>query len=182
MIHITAIFLIFTYNNINFNAIFTCFRSKNLEKGMQYRENVISTAISILFFIFISLFFAQVVSCNGVTIREGVMNDGNVVIIKKQDNGQEIEVKRGDVIQIELQSMGSTGYTWYLDTIDIERVEFMTEETKVLKEGVMGAPVLDVWRLRALKKGHADIKMDYYREWEGIERAIDHFLIRLNIQ
>jgi len=149
---------------------------------MQYRENVISTAISIIIFIFISLFFVQVVSCNGITIREGVMNDKNVVTIKKQDDGKEIKVKRGDVIQIELEGMGSTGYKWYLDTIDIERVEFMTEETKALKEGVMGAPVLDIWRLRALKEGDTDIKMDYYREWEGIERAIDHFLIRLNIQ
>lgn len=153
-----------------------------MKKGIQYRGNVISTAISILFFIFISLFFVQVVSCNGVTIREGVMNDENVVIVKKQDDGKEIEIKRGDVIQIELEGMGSTGYKWYVDTIDVERVELITEATVALKERVKGAPVLDVWRLKALKKGHADIKIDYYREWEGIERAIDHFFIRLNIQ
>ena len=153
-----------------------------MKKGMQNRGNVISAAISIMFFIFISLFFVQVVLCKGITNREGVMNDKNVLIIKKQDDGKEIKIKRGDVIRIELEGKGSTGYKWYVDTIDVERVELITEETVALKEGVIGAPILDIWRLKALKKGYADIKMDYYREWEGIERAIDHFFIRLNIQ
>ena len=125
---------------------------------MQYRENVISTAISFLFFIFISLFFVQVVSCSGVTIREGVMNDKNIVIIKKQDDGKEIGIKRGDVIQIELERMGSTGYKWYVDTIDVEHLELITEETESLVEGVTGGPVLDIWRLKALKKGHVLMK------------------------
>lgn len=149
---------------------------------MQYRENVISTAISFLFFIFISLFFVQVVSCKGVTIREGVMNDKNIVIIKKEDDGKEIGIKRGDVIQIELERMGSTGYKWYVDAIDAEHLELITEETVSLEEGVTGGPVLDIWRLKALKKGHVEMKIDCYREWEGIDRAIEHFSIRLNIQ
>jgi predicted secreted protein len=154
-----------------------------MRKEVLKRGNFISGTISALFFIYISLFFAQVVACKGITNREGVMNDENVVIVHKKDNGKEIQVRRGDVIQIELEGMGSTGYKWHVDAIDVERVELLTEETVSLKkEGVVGAPVLEIWRLKALKEGKADIKMDYYREWEGIERAREHFVIRLNIQ
>lgn len=137
--------------------------------------------IAVLSLVFL-IFFPKVIICKGMTNREEVMNDENLVIIKKQDDGKEIAIKRGDIIQIELEGMGSAGYRWYIENIDYELLELIKEETVTLKEGVMGAPILNIWRIKALKKGHTEIKIDHYREWEGREKATDSFSLRVNIQ
>ena len=104
------------------------------------------------------------------------------VIIRKEQSGQAITVKAGDLIQIELPELGSAGYSWYIDNLDSQYLEFISEETrKVSEEGKIGAPVMHVWCFKAKKLGQTEIKMDYYRKWEGVKKSTDHFLIRINI-
>lgn len=39
-----------------------------------------------------------------------------------------------------------------------------------------------VWLFKAKKKGISEIRMDYYRVWEGKEKATGHFSIILAIE
>jgi predicted secreted protein len=108
--------------------------------------------------------------------------DKKIVIVKKEQNGEEIRVRPGDMIQVELLALGSAGYAWYTDNVNSEYIEVISEETeKVSEEGKIGGPVVDIWRFRAKKEGHTEIKLDYYRKWEGKEKSADHFFIRLRI-
>ena len=107
---------------------------------------------------------------------------GDIKIVKKQDSGKTIDVKVGDVIQIELESLGSAGYEWFTDSVDTRYVELMSHSTKATSEkDKIGAPVLSVWRFRALSKGKTEIRMSHYRIWEGKEQASDNFHMQLNI-
>jgi len=114
------------------------------------------------------------------------MHEGNTVIIKKEDNNRELSIQKGDIVQIELEGTGTTGYWWHFvvpdSEPDSEYVQLVSEETKALAEGKTGAPTLGIWRFQALKKGNADIRMAYYRTWEGRERALEQFLIRITIK
>jgi predicted secreted protein len=114
------------------------------------------------------------------------MNEEKIIIIKKEDNNRELTMQKGDIVQIELEGTGSTGYWWHLIVPDSEPdskyIQLVSEETKALTEGKPGAPILGIWRFQALKKGTADIRMAYYRTWEGRERALEHFLIRVTIK
>ncbi|MFH0930015.1 MAG: protease inhibitor I42 family protein [Candidatus Moraniibacteriota bacterium] len=103
--------------------------------------------------------------------------------ITKQDNGKEISLKAGEIIQIELEENGSTGYVWQIDNLDKTYFELVAEETRKTEteNNLVGAPVVGVWKIKALKKGSSSVKMDYFRSWEGRESAVDHFAVDLEI-
>ena len=132
-----------------------------------------------LFFVLcIAIVIPQVGLCNGT-----VVTGHNMVIITKQENGKEIKTKVGNVIQVELEGLGSAGYKWFLDSLNAEYLELISEETKAISDKEkIGAPVLGIWRFKTLKKGSTEIKMDHYRVWEGKDSATDHFVIKLTIQ
>ena len=105
-----------------------------------------------------------------------------MVIVQKEQSGQTITVKVGDIIRIELAEIGSAGYRWYIDNLDARYLELVSEETrKVSEEAKIGAPVMRVWRFKAEKAGQTEIKMDYYRRWEGVDRSTGNFFIKINI-
>lgn len=105
-----------------------------------------------------------------------------MIIISKEQQNKKIEVNTGDVVQIQLPETGSAGYSWHIEELDSKYLKLICEETKdVSGEGKIGAPVRHIWRFRAEKEGLTEIKMDYYRSWEGIEKATDHFVIRIKI-
>ena len=132
---------------------------------------------AVFFILSIAIFIPQVGLCNGT-----VVTGDDMVIITKQDNGKEIRVKAGDTIRIELEAIGTAGYGWYTDKLDSTYLELLSEETRAMsEEGKTGAPVTIIWRFNALKKGNTSISMDYYRKWEGIENAVDHFSIKITI-
>jgi predicted secreted protein len=61
-------------------------------------------------------------------------------------------------------------------------MELISEETRnVSEKGEIGAPVMHVWCFKAKKVGKTEIKMDYYRQWEGIKKSQDHFFIKIKI-
>ena len=110
------------------------------------------------------------------------LDDKTTIIIKKQDNGKEISIKCGDVIQIELAAMGAAGYDWHIDNLDMEHLELISEETRAVSEGKIGAPVIAIRRFKAKEKGPTEIKMDHYRVWEGKEKETENFSIKLTIE
>jgi predicted secreted protein len=119
--------------------------------------------------------------CNAM--NSGKEIDGRTSItIKKQDNGKEITVKTGDIIRVELEEMGTAGYSWFVDNLNSEHLEMLSKGTKPMSEDKVGAPVLGIWMFRAKKNGSVEINLDYYRAWEGEEKATEHFSIKLLIQ
>jgi predicted secreted protein len=123
----------------------------------------------------------QIVFCHGTAFSEEVMKKENLVILTKQDQGKEIEVKVGDVIQIELEAMGTAGYQWFVEGLDQEMLKLISEETKALHPGRLGAPVLMVWKFEVIKEGTTEIRMDHYRTWEGKEQSTDHFEVKIKV-
>ena len=112
------------------------------------------------------------------------MNHGNPKLIDFSFNGKKITAKTGDEIQIELETMGGTGYSWYADELDRNFLQILEEGTKALgreTERIGGNPVVMFWRLKALKTGITTLKMNYYRIWEGKVKAIKHFEIEIHI-
>ncbi|HUJ90151.1 MAG TPA: protease inhibitor I42 family protein [Syntrophorhabdales bacterium] len=107
----------------------------------------------------------------------------SVVILHKQDSGREVQVKSGDVIQVELDGSGGTGYWWYVTGLDAARAELVSEETKPPSDKkLLGGPVTGIWRFKAKEPGRTDLTMKYYRVWEGPGAAVDQFSVMLNIR
>ena len=135
----------------------------------------------VFFFCLLPMLFLSV----GVTSGMGTNKDEvykKVITITQENNGQEIEVKSGDVFRIELVEMGSAGYNWFVDQLNTEVVELVSKETRVISKDRVGGPVMAIWLFRAKKTGRTEIKMDHYRIWEGKEKTSEHFSIKLLIK
>jgi predicted secreted protein len=103
-------------------------------------------------------------------------------ILSEKDSGREIIVQAGDLLEIRLEGTGGTGYSWHLNTLDDQYLILSDAETSEASEGKTGGPVMNIWRLKTLSTGTTEIRIDYYREWEGIQSAIKHFSLTLSIQ
>jgi predicted secreted protein len=110
------------------------------------------------------------------------MGNEPAVILQKQDNGKEVRVKGGQAFQLQLEGMGGTGYWWYVQPLDSLHVELLSEKTKAQFEGRVGGPVLGIWTFQAKEPGTTEIKMDYYRNWEGVERAAERFRVKVTVE
>jgi len=119
--------------------------------------------------------------CGEVAFAEERIGDEKTVVLGKQDSGKQIDVKTGEVVQVELEAMGTAGYQWFVESLDQETLKFVSEETRIMQPGRLGAPVLMVWKFEVIKEGFTEIRMDHYRSWEGKEGSTDHFSVRLNI-
>jgi predicted secreted protein len=106
------------------------------------------------------------------------------ILLDINSNGKKIELKVGDEIQIELKTVGSAGYSWYINKLDQDFFDLTGEERKGVapeKGDVVGTPVVMVWKLRARKPGNSMIRMSYYRLWEGKDKAVNQFEILVDI-
>ena len=119
--------------------------------------------------------------CHGVAVSEERIGDGKTVVLSKQDSGKRIDVKTGEVVQVELEAMGTAGYQWFVGSLDQDILRLVSEETKILHPGRLGAPVLMIWKFEVIKEGTTEIRLDHYRSWEGKEHSTDHFEVSLNV-
>ena len=123
----------------------------------------------------------------GLTEGRGIARGGDMetepdVILQKQDGGKEVSVKAGRLIQVQLEGKGGTGYWWYVQNLDLRHLELLSEKTRAVSDGRVGGPVLGLWTFRAKEPGSVEIKMDYYRKWEGVERAIEKFRVKITVE
>lgn len=116
-------------------------------------------------------------------LSDGISMKGvRMINVTEHENGQEIKAHAGDVIQIELESLGSAGYQWFIENLDVNYLKLMAKETELnANKEKIGAPVMHIWRFKVLKKGSTNVSMSHYRVWEGKEKASEHFHIKLTI-
>lgn len=98
------------------------------------------------------------------------------------DDGREIEVKQGDLLRVELEGAGATGYLWQIRDLDRSRLDLVNQSTRVLlSDGRMGGPILSVFTLKAVSKGSVVLTIDYFRPWEGRAKSEKTFSVKINI-
>ncbi len=106
-----------------------------------------------------------------------------MVTLKRPDSGKHFTVDVGTLIRIELEEQGGTGYLWLLDALDQRFFEFVRVESRAGEMvGLVGAPVIKIWELKAKQKGKTGLDFSYCRPWEGKEAAQDRFVVEITVQ
>jgi predicted secreted protein len=103
------------------------------------------------------------------------------VALGQDHNGQAVALKVGETFRVELPGIGGAGYNWYMKKFDARFLELLSQETIKTEVGLVGSPVMHVWRFKARQAGQTEIRLDYYRKWEGLTTASKHFLLYINI-
>jgi inhibitor of cysteine peptidase len=89
--------------------------------------------------------------------------------LTEQENGKDLWVDRGDLLVFRLPANPSTGYGW---SYSASKPGFLRQEGEVLRErkegakGLVGAPITEVWRFKAVRRGSLAITFAYARPWE----------------
>lgn len=104
------------------------------------------------------------------------------VTVTKDQGGREITLKAGNILRIELPGKGGTGYLWCLEAKGAPHLKFMSETTQTVGEPRPGSPLMQVWLFKAEQPGTTEVKLAYYRPWEGAGKAVDHFILKLRIE
>jgi predicted secreted protein len=104
------------------------------------------------------------------------------VTVTKEQGGREIALKVGNILQIELPGRGGTGYSWSVVATGAPYLKLLSQATQKVGERRLGSPVMQVWRFQAEQPGAVEVKMSYYRPWEGVGKATEHFRIKLRIE
>ncbi len=116
------------------------------------------------------------------SILVAVLAQARVTVLQMHDNGKEIRVQAGEVIELALKEQAGTGYLWEFHRLDEKHFQVVHTETKSLAErNRVGGPMLQVWQLKTLEPGDATLSLDYLRPWEGRAKAVKHFQIKVHI-
>ena len=128
--------------------------------------------------ILILLGFMLSFSC-GLSVARGEVT----VKVDKAFNGREIKVRSGDMIRVELDQLGSAGYTWEIQGLDDRYFEVLSMKMPEPPEkpGLVGAPVKKTWLIRTREKGKSELRFIHFRPWEGKEKAADTFVLKVCI-
>ena len=100
------------------------------------------------------------------------------ITVTKDQGGREIALKVGNILQIELPGIGGTGYSWSVEAAGAPYLKLVDHASRQLKKDLPGGPVMHLWRFKVEKPGAGEINMAYYRPWEGVGKAVDHFVIK----
>jgi predicted secreted protein len=154
---------------------------KRVNSGMPFKglKNTHLIKLALLFLVFIVCLSFQNTIYGMTSTKESIVS--RTVLIQEEDNDKEITITRGDIIQIELKETGASGYKWHLSKLDPAYLELISEETKKISEKELGAPVKAYWKIMALKKGNTEILIHYYRSWEGQDKALRHYRVKIHV-
>ena len=98
---------------------------------------------------------------------------------------KEVEVAVDGLLTVTLGSNQTTGFKWELAEITDESVLEQVGEQEYKSPGggaPPGAGGEEVWTFKALKKGAAEVSMEYSRPWEGGETAEWTFVLTVVVK
>jgi predicted secreted protein len=136
--------------------------------------------LDVVIFVFSACILFQIAISYGMDVDRERVEDTTLLLVET-DNNREISVTSGETFQIELEGTGAAGYKWHIYKLDPEYLELISEETKPIRGGKVGAPIMTYWKIAALKKGNTEIVMRYYRPWEGQDKALRLYRVIINV-
>ncbi|HUN54637.1 MAG TPA: protease inhibitor I42 family protein [Smithella sp.] len=108
--------------------------------------------------------------------RETHHQEKIVHTITIDSNNSTVRIQCGDDIRLELPENGTTGYSWHFD----ERPYEIASE-KVEKGSLDGSPAKHIWIFSPKSLAGGDIKMSYYRTWEGKRPDTKRFQVKIAV-
>lgn len=102
-----------------------------------------------------------------------------------KNNGDNLNLKINDEIEIKLESNPTTGYSWVLsktvdDTIvSVTGPKFIESDKD---EELVGVGGYETFTLKAISSGKTDIILNYEKSWEEGAEPIDTFKITISVE
>lgn len=89
--------------------------------------------------------------------------------IGEEYRGRNLELERGDKVNLHLQSNPSTGYSWHIERLDtgvLVNESHSYRAPHVEDSGKVGQGGTEIFSFRAVGAGSTKLVMEYRRSWE----------------
>jgi inhibitor of cysteine peptidase len=98
---------------------------------------------------------------------------------------QDISVKMGNRVVVTICSNPTTGFQWpekaqigNLKVLEQKGYKFLAPAST----GMVGAPGNSVWTFEAMDPGTSTVYVEYSRNWQGGEKAVQTFKLNVTVQ
>ncbi len=100
--------------------------------------------------------------------------------VRSGDDGRQIDLSRGQILVVELESSPGTGFSWVVDQIP-DRVLQQEGESQFKSDStLLGAPSVQTIRFRVIGAGQGTLRLAYRRPWEKDVAPTKTFVLNIN--
>jgi predicted secreted protein len=108
--------------------------------------------------------------------------EGSALLVTEKDDGKTLMAAAGEALTLRLPCQPGAGYTWVIlsdpKLVEVEgEPKFETDESRRL-----GGVTHQVFRLRALAAGTAELELGLVRRWEKERKPKKKFRVTLDIR
>lgn len=106
------------------------------------------------------------------------------VRLSAADDGQQIQLREGQLLEISLPANPSTGYGW-----ELQRAGLQEESARILRQieapefestsNLLGAPGVEILRFEPIGEGQTTLSLVYRRPWEEDVEPADRFSLQV---
>jgi predicted secreted protein len=115
----------------------------------------------------ICLILALPAASPGIWEDTAMADDPPTVILTVRAKQTELLLRKGEVLELKMETGGGTGFTWQVAKNNKELCKLKGEPTtEKLGKAKPGAPYLLVFRFEALAKGTNELELHYRRPFE----------------
>lgn len=99
------------------------------------------------------------------------------------DNGREVQLKKGQTLVVTLEANPTTGYSWEVAEPLDEQVLRQVGEPEFKQESeALGAGGVQVLRFEAVNAGQITLKLVYHRPWEKGVEPLETYSLQVVVQ
>jgi len=105
------------------------------------------------------------------------------IVITERDSGTAIILERGRAIEVRLEGIPGTGYSWYPAQFDPSVLSPAGESTEgQTGHRVIGGPATKIFRFEARAAGRTSLEFHYKRIWEKDRPPLRTFTIVVEVR
>ena len=103
-------------------------------------------------------------------------------VVTNADNGKTVTIKMGDVLEVRLNANPTTGYMWYLEKQSTPLLKPSGQTQTQPPQGVLGAPVVQIFDYATTGKGTGVLLLHYVRSWMNPDPNEQQFSLHVTIE
>lgn len=103
-----------------------------------------------------------------------------MLLMVEKDNGQTVDIRLGESVQIVLPENATTGYRWAIDRYDEEFIEAVAAEPHYTANAIGSGGKVE-FIFKGKKIGSGKIMLKHWRHWEEDVSIVSRFCLDLNI-
>jgi predicted secreted protein len=103
-------------------------------------------------------------------------------VITDADKGGSVQLKTGDILEVQLGSNPTTGYMWYVQPKSTNLLKLIGQSQTQATEPGVGRPIFQIFKFQAKGPGDGILLLHYVRSWEKPAPDEEQFDLHVSIR